>query len=49
VDVQLRIGDATLIARITRRSRVELGLAEGQAVYALIKAVSIDRRSVGYA
>jgi molybdate transport system ATP-binding protein len=49
VDVQLRIGDATLIARITRRSRVELDLAEGQAVYALIKAVSIDRRSVGYA
>jgi len=49
VDVQLRIGDASLIARITRRSRVELGLNEGQVVYALIKAVSIDRRSVGYA
>jgi molybdate transport system ATP-binding protein len=49
VDVQLRVGDASLIARITRRSRVELGLTEGQIVYALIKAVSIDRRSVGYA
>jgi molybdate transport system ATP-binding protein len=49
VDVQLRVGDASLVARITRRSRVELGLSEGQVVYALIKAVSIDRRSVGYA
>ncbi len=49
VDVQVRVGDASLIARITRRSRVELDLAEGQRVYALIKAVSIDRRSVGYA
>ena len=49
VDVQLRVGDAALLARITRRSRIELGLAEGQEIYALIKAVSIDRRSVGYA
>ncbi len=49
VDVQVRVGEASLIARITRRSRVELELTEGQRVYALIKAVSIDRRSVGYA
>jgi molybdate transport system ATP-binding protein len=49
VDVQLRVGDATLIARITRRSRADLDLVEGRTVYALIKAVSIDRRSVGYA
>lgn len=49
VEVQLRVGDALLQARITRRSRVELGLAEGQRIYALIKAVSLDRRSVGYA
>jgi molybdate transport system ATP-binding protein len=49
VEVQLRIGATPLQARITRRSRVELGLAEGQPVYALIKAVSLDRRSVGYA
>jgi molybdopterin-binding protein len=27
----------------------ELALREGQQVYALIKAVSLDRRSVGYA
>lgn len=49
VEAQLRVGQATLRARITRRSRVELGLAEGQPVYALVKAVSLDRRSVGYA
>ena len=49
VEAQLRVGDTALQARITRRSRVELGLAQGQSVYALIKAVSLDRRSVGYA
>src|SRR5262249_19584229 len=49
VDVQLRVGEASLQARITRRSRVDLGLAEGQRIFALVKAVSLDRRSVGYA
>lgn len=49
VDVQLRIGAASLVARITRRSWADLGLVEGLQVCALIKAVSIDRRSVGYA
>ena len=36
-----------LYARITRFSRDRLGLAEGKDVYALIKAVSLDRSSVG--
>jgi molybdate transport system ATP-binding protein len=49
VDVRLRIGEASLLARITRRSRDQMALAEGQRVYALVKAVSFDRRSVGYA
>jgi molybdate transport system ATP-binding protein len=49
VDVRVRVGGALLIARITRRSRGFLGLSEGSEVYALLKAVSIDRRSVGYA
>jgi molybdate transport system ATP-binding protein len=49
VDVQLRVGRLPLTARITRRSVHELALREGQEVYALIKAVSLDRRSVGYA
>ena len=49
VDVQLEVGDAALSARITRRSRDQMQLATGQRVYALVKAVSFDRRSVGYA
>jgi molybdate transport system ATP-binding protein len=49
VDVQLRVGKLPLTARITRRSVHELALSEGQQVYALVKAVSLDRRSVGYA
>ena len=49
VEVQLGIGSATLNARITRRSVRLLGIHAGQDVYALVKAVSFDRRSVGYA
>jgi molybdate transport system ATP-binding protein len=49
LDVQLDLGGTPLIARITRKSAQELGLRPGLAVYALVKSVSIDRRSVGYA
>lgn len=49
VDLQLTIGSATLVARITRRSFHELGICTGQELYALVKAVSFDQRSVGYA
>jgi len=49
VDVTLRVGAAVLIARITRKSADELGLGAGQPVHALVKAVAIDRRSVGFA
>ncbi len=45
VDVRLDVG-APLIARITRKSAVELGLAPGKPVFALVKAVAIDRRSM---
>jgi molybdopterin-binding protein len=38
-----------LTARITRRSRVQLGIHVGQDLYALVKAVSFDHRSTGYA
>ena len=38
---------APLWARIMRRSVDELALAPGQPVYALIKAVAVDRRSLG--
>ena len=40
-------GDAVLSARITRRSVQQLGIHAGQPLYALIKAVSFDQRSVG--
>ncbi len=49
VDVQLTVGSATLTARITRRSVQQLGIHTGQELYALVKAVSFDQRSVGYA
>lgn len=48
-EVKLDAGGATLIARITRQSLDELGLREGVSAYALIKAVALDRHSVGYA
>jgi molybdate transport system ATP-binding protein len=48
-EVLLRVGPSPLRARVTRRSVHDLMLREGQEVYALIKAVSLDRRSVGYA
>jgi molybdate transport system ATP-binding protein len=49
VDVQVAVGDVVLTARITRRSRVQLGIHVGQELYALVKAVSFDHRSTGYA
>ncbi len=49
VDVSLRVGATPLAARITRRSAERLALAPGKPVYALVKAIAIDRRSVGYA
>jgi molybdate transport system ATP-binding protein len=49
VDLQLAVGSAALVARITRRSFRQLEIRSGQEIYALVKAVSFDRRSVGYA
>lgn len=53
VDVQVQIGagesGAKLIARITRHSASRLGLRAGLRIFALVKAISLDRRSVGYA
>jgi molybdate transport system ATP-binding protein len=49
IDVELRVGDTALVARVTRKAVEELGLAPESRVFALVKAVSIDRRSVGFA
>ncbi len=46
VDVLIDVG-APVIARITRRSVQTLGLKPGMPVFALIKAVAIDRHSLG--
>lgn len=49
VDVSLRVGPTPLMARLTRQSADRLALAPGMPVFALVKAIAIDRRSVGYA
>ena len=48
-DVRVQVGDACLVARLTRRSIHHLGLEAGQEVYALIKAIALDRHSFGFA
>jgi molybdate transport system ATP-binding protein len=49
VDVSLSVGATPLLARITRKAAADLALEPGKSVFALVKAISIDRRSVGYA
>lgn len=41
--VRLRVGSVPMLARITRKSAVELGLKEGASVYAQIKSVALLR------
>ncbi len=48
-DVRIAVGATSIIARITRHSVQALRLAPGVPVYALVKAVSLDRHSVGFA
>lgn len=47
IDAKVDVG-VPLVARITRKSRDSLGLAPGKTVFALIKSVAIDRRSLGH-
>ena len=47
-DVRIDVGGTSIIARITRHSILNLRLAPGVGVFALVKAVSLDRHSVGY-
>jgi molybdate transport system ATP-binding protein len=49
VDVQIDVAGTILLARVTRKSVAALGLVPGRPVYALVKAVAIDRHSVGWA
>lgn len=47
LDLSVDVGGATVWARVSQRSRRRLGIALGTPVYALIKAVAIDRYSLG--
>jgi len=49
VEVTLAVGEVAILARVTRKAADELRLAPGMRAYALVKAVAIDRRSVGFA
>jgi molybdate transport system ATP-binding protein len=46
-DVRIDVAGVPLIARVTKRSIERLELKVGQEVYALVKAVSLDRYSLG--
>ena len=48
LEVQLRLGDERLLARVTQRSGAALGLMPGQEVFAVIKTIAIDRSSLGH-
>ena len=48
LEVQLRLGDERLLARVTRRSGAALGLMPGQEVFAVIKTIAIDRSNLGH-
>ncbi|MEE8276806.1 MAG: molybdenum ABC transporter ATP-binding protein [Alphaproteobacteria bacterium] len=47
VELTLDIGGVSLAASVTRHAVDDLGLAPGREVYALIKSVALDRRSLG--
>jgi molybdate transport system ATP-binding protein len=46
IDIRLDCNGDTLIARLTRYSVERLGLTLGKPVYALVKSVALDRRSL---
>ena len=48
-ELTIDVGGVLLRARVTRLAVDSLKLSTGQDIYALIKAISLDRDSVGYA
>ncbi|MCC7045777.1 MAG: molybdenum ABC transporter ATP-binding protein [Alphaproteobacteria bacterium] len=46
-DLRLDCGGQALLVRLTRYSVANLGLAPGRAVFAVIKSIAFDRRSLG--
>ena len=47
VAVGLQLGDEKLLARITKRSATQLGLERGQSCFAILKATTVARGSIG--
>ena len=47
VDVSVQVGSVLLWSRLTRRSLHDLSLVPGKRVYAMVKAVAIDRPASG--
>jgi molybdate transport system ATP-binding protein len=47
VDVRIDLAGDALLARVTRRAAADLGLVAGKPVFAIIKTVALDRRSLG--
>ena len=49
VIVHLRIGENAVLARITRRAALQMGLETGQTVFAVLKSMSVARDQIGQA
>lgn len=49
VDVRVLVGSASLLARVTRQSIDRLDIKPGMRLFVMVKAISLDRHSVGYA
>jgi molybdate transport system ATP-binding protein len=49
VEVHVRIGTRTLLARITRLAAEEMALRVNRPVYVMVKAIAFDKRSIGFA
>lgn len=47
VDIRVDLNGETLLARVTRLTVDRLGLAPGRQVFAIIKSIALDRRSLG--
>ncbi|MGI9524368.1 MAG: molybdenum ABC transporter ATP-binding protein [Hyphomicrobiaceae bacterium] len=47
VDVAIRCGQDDVLARITRRSLVRLGLEPGKSCFIILKSIAVTRRDVG--
>jgi molybdenum ABC transporter, ATP-binding protein len=48
-EVQVMMAETPLVVRLTRQSVDRLGLQPGQSVFAIVKSVAIDRRSLSMA